>query len=81
MPIGKCLCEKIQVEIVDVPETFDVCHCLSCRRWTGGVFMSVLGGKISSFQMKSFWDDCFSNETKTVSKNGNGTCIKRLFGK
>lgn len=42
---GKCLCGQVKVEIPEAPKTFGVCHCLSCRAWTGGVFMSVDPGK------------------------------------
>lgn len=42
---GKCLCGKVKVEIAEAPKYFGVCHCLSCRTWTGGVFMSVDTGK------------------------------------
>lgn len=46
---GNCLCGKIEIEIKEEPKTFGACHCLSCRKWTGGVFMSVSGGKALKF--------------------------------
>lgn len=38
---GRCLCGS--VTFVAEPKNADmgVCHCEYCRRWTGGVFMSV----------------------------------------
>ena len=50
MVTGRCLCEKIEVSLEDAPASFGVCHCLSCRKWTGGVFMSVYGGKAPRFE-------------------------------
>lgn len=38
---GRCACGAVKV-IANVPKTFGVCHCHSCRRWTGGVWMGVL---------------------------------------
>lgn len=45
MVAGRCLCGKVEVRVPKAPESFGVCHCLSCRTWTGGVFMSVDPGK------------------------------------
>jgi hypothetical protein len=37
------------LELDKAPTEFGVCHCDSCRRWSGGVFMSVYGGKAYKF--------------------------------
>lgn len=38
---GKCLCGAVSFEARDVPETFGVCHCEMCRRWTGSALLEV----------------------------------------
>ena len=42
--LGHCLCKGVSVEIQKPAETFTVCHCRSCRKWSGGVSMSLNGG-------------------------------------
>jgi hypothetical protein len=59
---GKCLCGKVTVEIPEAPETFGACHCLSCRTWTGGVFMSIDPGKHFSLMGDSFVSRYSSSE-------------------
>lgn len=39
--VGKCLCGDVRFEAQDVPETFGVCHCEMCRRWTGSALLEV----------------------------------------
>lgn len=41
---GMCLCKKVTIE-VDETHEFDACHCTKCRRWTGGPFLAIHGGK------------------------------------
>ena len=45
---GNCLCKKVEVQIEET-KAFFVCHCDNCRRWTGGLFMSVSDGKALKF--------------------------------
>ena len=33
---GKCLCGAVKFPAVDVSFNHSVCHCSTCRRWTGG---------------------------------------------
>lgn len=53
MTKGSCLCGKVEIEIEEEPKNFGVCHCLSCRKWTGGVFMSVSVGKALKFSKEN----------------------------
>jgi hypothetical protein len=46
---GTCLCKAVSIEIDKSPETFTVCHCEDCRRWSGGVPMSTNGGEHLKF--------------------------------
>ncbi len=38
---GGCLCGAVRYTAVPEKPEMDVCHCQMCRRWSGGVFMSV----------------------------------------
>ena len=38
---GGCLCGAVRYSAVPEKPEMDVCHCGMCRRWSGGVFMSV----------------------------------------
>ncbi len=46
---GTCLCNKVTVTLPNAPQTFTVCHCDSCRRWSGGIPMSINGGEHLKF--------------------------------
>ena len=52
--MGSCLCKSINVEICDTPKTFTVCHCESCRKWSGGVPMSINSGENLQFLGEQF---------------------------
>ncbi len=45
---GKCLCGTIEVEAPDCKEV-GLCHCATCRRWSGGPLFSIHCGKGVSF--------------------------------
>lgn len=38
---GKCACGAVRFKVL-VPNSYGVCHCNMCRRWTGGVWMGVV---------------------------------------
>ena len=41
MATGHCLCGAVRFTAHDVPDTFGVCHCEMCRRWTGSALLEV----------------------------------------
>ncbi len=51
---GSCLCKSVSVEIDKNPDTFTVCHCENCRRWSGGVPMSINAGEHLEFSGEEF---------------------------
>jgi hypothetical protein len=51
---GSCLCGSVKVKIAHSPETFTVCHCESCRKWSGGVPMSINAGEHLKFSGEEF---------------------------
>lgn len=38
---GGCLCGAVRFDACNVPDTFGICHCPSCRRWTGSALFEV----------------------------------------
>ena len=38
---GGCLCGSVRFTAVAAKAEMDVCHCGMCRRWSGGVLMTV----------------------------------------
>ncbi len=46
---GRCACGDVRV-VAEVTKTYGVCHCRTCRRWAGGVWMGVLAGKTAEIE-------------------------------
>ena len=70
---GRCACGAVTVR-AKVPKTFGVCHCRTCRRWAGGVWMGVrtmappqIDGPIKIWDSSAFADRAFCEKC--------GTCI------
>lgn len=38
---GGCLCGAVRFVACNVPSTFGICHCPSCRRWAGSALFEV----------------------------------------
>lgn len=38
---GTCLCKKVTITVKDVENKFGVCHCDTCKVWTGGPQMAI----------------------------------------
>ena len=45
-----CLCKSVEFEANFTTPNYSVCHCKDCRKWTGGVFMSLSAGKDLNFK-------------------------------
>lgn len=73
---GTCLCNKVTIEIDEIDE-FDACHCSKCRRWTGGPFLAIHGGKNVVFSGESFITKYKSSE---IAQRGFcSSCGTHLF--
>ena len=38
---GGCLCGAVRFTVSDLPAQFGICHCETCRRWTGSALLGV----------------------------------------
>lgn len=38
---GKCVCGAVSYSISKDKSEFGACHCSTCRRWSGGVFLGL----------------------------------------
>ncbi len=38
---GSCLCGKIKVEAQEMHQNLGACHCVTCRKWVAGPFLTV----------------------------------------
>ena len=38
---GGCLCGAVRFEVTAPENTYDMCHCGMCRKWSAGPFMTV----------------------------------------
>ncbi len=38
---GGCLCGAVRFELADAPTEYGACHCTMCRKFSGGIEMSV----------------------------------------
>jgi len=69
---GGCVCGAVRFELRGEPTVVGVCHCLECRKATGGVAMPYADWPIDSFTM--------SGETRQfVGRSFCPTCGSRLF--
>lgn len=38
---GTCLCAAVSIEVEGLKPSIGVCHCSTCRKWSGGPFIGV----------------------------------------
>lgn len=47
---GSCLCGAVHVTAQPTSNNVDACHCVMCRKWGGGPFLSTGCGTAVSFE-------------------------------
>ncbi|HSS65286.1 MAG TPA: GFA family protein [Gammaproteobacteria bacterium] len=38
---GQCLCGAVTLTAAEVETEFSACHCRTCQRWSGGIFLTT----------------------------------------
>lgn len=47
---GQCLCGQVKVSAQHLDHHVGACHCSTCRKWTGGIILSVDCGSDVHFE-------------------------------
>ena len=47
---GSCACKAIRFTLGDDPKACHACYCETCRAWSGGILLSVEGGKTPTIE-------------------------------
>ena len=73
---GQCLCGAISFTARDMEDTFSICYCAMCQRWSGGPYrgvsvptenLEIMGGEhLATIQSSAFAERAF------CSKCGSG---------
>ncbi len=66
---GGCLCGAVRMTATPSRLEMDVCHCSRCRRWSGGVFMTIpceadasFEGAVGAFRSSDYGERLFCTE-------------------
>lgn len=38
---GSCLCGEVKFSIENAPTKVGACHCVMCRKWSGGIYLAI----------------------------------------
>ena len=92
---GKCLCGAVTVELQDLPDKVEACHCDTCRRWGSGPFFnltckegiswtgeeSIKEFNSSEWASRAFCNNCGSHLYYHLKPTGQYMISPGLFGK
>ena len=64
---GSCLCRAVTYEIDHEVNEMGVCHCMMCRKWSGGVYLAVavpadklrVSGDVQTYRSSSWAERTF----------------------
>jgi hypothetical protein len=79
---GRCACGVIQFEFDDDPDFVAVCHCLDCKKASGGEAATFFGIPESDFTLTSGAPKSFhyiANSGKGLDRNFCPDCGARVF--
>ncbi|OAL53671.1 hypothetical protein IQ07DRAFT_315994 [Pyrenochaeta sp. DS3sAY3a] len=82
MPAGGCFCGKVRYEVADTSGGTILCHCLDCRKISGGAFSTNIvapsdGFKVTEGTPKSI--DKTADTGKTISSKFCGDCGSTMW--
>jgi hypothetical protein len=79
---GRCACGAVQFEFDDDPDFVAVCHCLDCKKASGGEAATFFGVRESDFTLTSGAPKSFhyiANSGKGLDRNFCPDCGARVF--
>ena len=64
---GSCLCRAVTFEILEEVRETGACHCMICRKWSGGVYLAVevaagnlrVSGEVQAYTSSTWAERCF----------------------
>jgi hypothetical protein len=79
---GQCACGAVKFEFDKDPEFIANCHCLDCKRASGGEMATFFGVPEADFSLVSGTPKAFhyiANSGKGLDRNFCGECGSRLY--
>ncbi|KAJ6091895.1 hypothetical protein N7467_003864 [Penicillium canescens] len=82
---GSCVCEKIRYELTGQPITNIICHCDTCRKTTGSVFMANSMYMKENFKIISgedvlkVYDDKPPGSKNTIHRHFCSNCSSPIY--
>lgn len=79
---GQCACGAVKFEFDKDPEFIANCHCLDCKRASGGEMATFFGVPEADFSLVSGAPKAFhyiANSGKGLDRNFCGECGSRLY--
>jgi hypothetical protein len=74
---GACLCGSVEYELED-PQSFGVCHCTRCQRWTGSSLAAVVVDR-NNFRFTKGDDLVRRYESEFAPRHFCGNCGSSLY--
>lgn len=79
---GRCACGAVQFEFDTDPDFIAMCHCLDCKKASGGEAAVFFGIPESDFMLTSGWTRAYSyvaDSGKGLDRNVCTVCSARLY--
>lgn len=70
---GHCACGAVRLS-AETPQAYHACHCDTCRRWTGGLFLSLAGTAVEMTGPVRVW-----NSSDWAERGSCADCGAPLF--
>lgn len=75
---GKCLCGKVSYELDEAPTEIGACHCSMCRKWSGGINVSV-EAKPEAIQIHGEENVTYYKSSEFAERGFCTTCGSSMF--
>ena len=77
--VGRCLCGRLEFEVVDAFEYALNCHCSQCRRTTGAAFKPLAGIEASKLRVRRGEEDALRYGDESGYDLHCGACGSLLY--